>query len=474
MAYAVLALVLVALYWPALDGQVLNWDDGKYLGDPLLQAPLADAVHGAFTTTFDHAWYPLLRLGWWADRGLPRHAIDLALFVGAALVIARVLVELGMRRGLAFTAVLLWAVHPLRVESVAWLTSRKDVQSLFFVALATLGALRGWRVASVALFVAALLSKSLTAPVSVVVAALVWIRERGTWPVALVALALADLAVARGVLAGEPTPWPYESWIENAAVALHAHGDLMRRIVWPQGLAAIYPLPTNPWPMALGGLAVLGLASVAAWRTRPWGLVLLALWVLPLLPVTGMVPLRFWGPDRYTLVAGLAPAICLVLVAGRLAPIAAVLAVPLAYGTRARIPDWHDSTALWERDVSRPGEHWARRVNLGSAYGAAMRFPDALEQYTRAKALAPDRPEVVAHYLFASLVVGGLGGDRTKVGDLLEPYPRTAVGWQMATAGLVVIGEGSLALEAARMARQEGAPEDWVREAEARARALPR
>jgi len=194
--------VLAAIYWPALDGQVLNWDDRKYLGDPLLQAPFANAVRGAFSTTFDHAWYPLLRLGWWADRGIERHALDLALFIGSALAIARLLVELGVRRAAAYTAVLLWAVHPLRVESVAWLTSRKDVQSLFFVALCALAAIRGWRVASVLLFVAALLSKSLVAPIAVVIAMVVWIRERRTWPAVLIVLALADLAVARWALSG--------------------------------------------------------------------------------------------------------------------------------------------------------------------------------------------------------------------------------------------------------------------------------
>jgi hypothetical protein len=390
------------------------------------------------------------------------------------LVIARVLVELGVRRAAAFTAVLLWAVHPLRVESVAWLTSRKDVQSLFFVALCALAAIRGWRVASLLLFVAALLSKSLVAPVAVVIAAVVWLRSRRTWGLLLVVLAALDLAVARWALAGEGTPWPYESWVANAGVALHAHGDLIRRIVWPSGLAAIYPLPDEPWPLAVCGVVVVVLGAIAAWRSRPWGLVLLALWVLPLLPVTGMVPLRFWGADRYTLIAGLAPTIAVVLLAGRFAPVLVVLAIPLGVATRVRIPDWHDSFALWERDAGRPGDHWARRVNLGSAYGAQMRFADALVQYTAAKALAPDRPEVVAHYLFASVVVGGLGGTRSKVGDLLEPYPRDAVGWQRATAGLVYIGEGTLALEAARMARQQGAPEEWLRQAEVRARALGR
>ena len=474
MRYAALALVLLALYWPALDGQVLNWDDRKYLGDPIVRAPFADAVRGAFTTTFDHAWYPLLRLGWWADGGIERHAVDLGLFVGAALAIARVLVELGVRRAAAFTAVLLWAVHPLRVESVAWLTSRKDVQSLFFVALCALAAMRGWRVASVLLFVAALLSKSLVAPVSVVIAAIVWLRSRQTWGLSLILLAVADLAVARWALAGEATPWPYASWVANAGVALHAHGDLIRRIFWPSELAAIYALPDHPWPLAIGGILAVVAGTFTAWRTRPWGPVLLGLWVLPLLPVTGMVPLRFWGPDRYTLIAGLAPTIAVVLLAGRFAPVLAVLAIPLAIATRARIPDWHDSIALWERDAERPGDHWARRVNVGSAYGAQARFADALVQYTAARELAPDRPEVVAHYLFASVVVGGLGGDRSKVGDLLEPYPRDAVGWQMATAGLVYIGEGTLALEAARMARQHGAPEDWLQQAEVRARALAR
>jgi hypothetical protein len=116
----------------------------------------------------------------------------------SALLIARLLVELGMRRAAAYTAVLLWAVHPLRVESVAWLTSRKDVQSLLFrSAVRVSRRIRGGVSHRCCLFVTRCCRSPWSARVRVDALAIVWLRSRRKWAASWSCSAVADLAVAR-------------------------------------------------------------------------------------------------------------------------------------------------------------------------------------------------------------------------------------------------------------------------------------
>ncbi len=481
-------LAIVVVYGPARDGQWLNWDDNKLQLDPILQQPPGQAVATAFTEPYDRAWYPLLRLVFRGMAGLGvlepawLHGLDLALFAAAAAGLGVLLARLGLPQRVATSAVALWALHPLRVESVAWMSATKDVLSLALVVGAALLAWpsegapsRARSVAAHLAFAAALLAKSAVFPVAGVLWLAAWARDGAPDATrrfgGFVALALLDAAVAGWAFRDGHVPaWPDE--LPVWALAPYSYGAWAARVLWPSGLAAIHPIPEAPWGWVAAGVASLAVAAAAAYRAGgrwPWGL--LALWVLPMLPVAGPVALKFWAADRYPLIASLAPTVLVALALDRLparwpgvATVALATALSLASVSRAR--DWHDSVALWERDVSRPGVHYGRHVNLGSAYGGAGRFDDALRQYRIAEQLAPDDLDVLAHRLFAELVVGGWDKRRAAVGGTLEPPPDTPHGWALATKALIDIGETGLARDALRGARAMGVPPEVIAELE--------
>ena len=491
--------VLVAVYAASLWGQWLNWDDNKLLADPILAAGVADALELAFTTTYDRAWYPVTRLVFWSlaqvDLLTPAvvHLLDLGLFLGSVGGLLLVLPRFGVPRAWVIPAVALWALHPHRVESVAWMSATKDVLSLGLGAAAALVMMPKEGRPTVAATAAghllwglALLAKSAILPV----AAVLWLaarvplgsREATRRFGGFVALSLIDGLVARYAFDQGVVPaWP--DGIAPALLAPYSFGVWAAGIATPTRLAAIYPIlePTAAW-VGLGLLALLGPTGAAVlWARRApehaaAGWAMWGLWVLPVLPVAGAVRLAFWSADRYTLFISLAPAI--LLAAGlaalhqrrpRLAiPLGATLALLLAGLSARRALDWQSNLALWRADATRPGDHFARHLNLGSALGGEGRFEEALVSYRTAEALAPERIDVRAHRMFAELVVRGpYEGARRTAGAALEPPPSTARDWSIAAYTLLQADEPELAQEALSVAAALGAPSEVIRELEA-------
>jgi 4-amino-4-deoxy-L-arabinose transferase-like glycosyltransferase len=187
---AVFAITFVT-FLPGLSGEFVNWDDDvNFLGNPNFRGLGWSNVRWMFTTTHEGHWIPLtwLTLGLnYALGGMDPwgyHLVSLAFHAASAVLfyfVARRLIRAALAGagpaalswGAAFAAVL-FAVHPLRVESVVWITERRDVQSMCFYLLAALGYLRAveeghdgrlsslWRGLSVAAFVCAVMSKSST------------------------------------------------------------------------------------------------------------------------------------------------------------------------------------------------------------------------------------------------------------------------------------------------------------------------
>lgn len=328
---AALALLAVLPFSPCLTAGFV-WDDASLFRDAWLRrgSALFDIwlrPH-ALPNREGHYWpmtYTALFFQHllWGAGAMGYHAVSLLLH-GANTVLAwLVLSRLGMRG--AWFAAAIFAVHPVHVESVAWVIEQKGLLAAGFALGASLVYLdylasprRGFGVLAVALFAAAMLCKSSVAPLPVVLLLVAWwmrgrvgIREAAPLAAMLAAgalLLLIDAAVQRAVAPPDfALPWP-----ERIAAAGGAVRYYLMRAVWP---VPAPPLPPK-WPLdavAVGALwlaaplLAAGLLAVAGRAAGRAVALAIAAWYLLLLPILGLVPHGFMryalAADRYQYLA---------------------------------------------------------------------------------------------------------------------------------------------------------------------------
>jgi protein O-mannosyl-transferase len=459
-----LGLVLVFLYLRTLSGLPVDWDDPVWiLEDPILALSPGQAVWTAFTTPRDNVYAPLLRLSFAAQLAATGgsvaalHAATVSLFLGGVAGLAVLLPRLGVGTTATFAALGLWALHPTRVESVAWLTGLKDTQSLALLVGAALcwvpagGAPSARRVAAgTALALAALLTRAAVFPVPFVLAGVLGAKEgpreaaRRLGPSCALALALAAVgAVVWTPVSGHPPlPW------SRAVHALWVHGSFWSAL-WPAPRGAIVALPSTPWPLVVLGLVASGSWAWAA-RRDPRLAAALALWLAPQLPFLGGLSMAFWASDRHLLVASLGPALLAGWAVEKWAaarPVALAAALGLAWASWGRVPAWHDSQRLWEAELQRPGEHWARWYKVGMVWARSGRFAEATQAFDRSLALHPAQREVLAAWVIASLAADGDGFTRVDAGlaARFQPPPADEAAWREAARALDAAGQPALA-----------------------------
>ena len=403
-----LAAVVAALFAPAADFPFVEWDDPLYVSrNPQVLAGLtAPGLAWALTTRHTGNWHPLAWLSHMLDVELfgpgPRgpHLVNIGLHAGATLLVLLLFWRLEPRRPWrGVVAATIFGLHPLRVESVAWVAERKDVLCTLFSLLAVLAYL-GWRrrpgplryLAVTAAVGAALAAK----PMAVALPLLFLVLDR--WPLARfagerapreawralveklpwLALAAGTAAVtmtAQGesgaVAAGEGLALPIR--LANAALAVTRYVELTLR---PEGLSALYPHPwlpggTLPSAAVLAvALAAVAVSTLLAVRSRRGDAVATG-WLWFLVAVSPTLGLVQAGPqamaDRYTylphvglllaLVWGVADLVDRVRavaprVGGALATVLAVACVTLAAArTVAQLPAWSSSGALFRRSL---------------------------------------------------------------------------------------------------------------------------
>jgi tetratricopeptide (TPR) repeat protein len=401
LAAAVVALATAVVFWPALGNSFIDlYDDGPYvLQNPAVRGGLgAGGIAWAFTTVHVHNWHPLTWISHMADVqffGLDpwgHHLTSVLLHgVNAGLVVLlfRALGASAVAAGLAGA---LFGVHPLRLQSVAWVAERKDVLSGLFFFLSVLAWIRNARrpsraalAASLGAFALGLLAKPMLVTLPAVLLLLdAWplgrIRlardgaARESWkaearrlaPFAALALAVTVVTVASQGATGSFSAGSGLSLgqrLANAGTSIFAY---LGQMVWPVDLAIFHPHPRrellSPLPLlSLAGIAGITVAAVAAWRRAPWLLVGWAWFVVMLLPVLGILQVGAQGmADRYTYLPGvgilLAATFAVVAFTDRFASRAAAVAcgvatvaavVALAIATRTDIPAWKDSEAVF-------------------------------------------------------------------------------------------------------------------------------
>jgi Tfp pilus assembly protein PilF len=474
---ALVGLVLVAgtvaVFARACGNDFINFDDPLYVTENAhVQEGLSgEGVRWALTSTEVFNWHPLTWLSLQGDYQLYRlrpwgyHLTNLLLHAANAL-----LLFLALRRlsGVVWPAALvaaLFALHPLHVESVAWVAERKDVLSTFFGFLAIIAYTSYVQRPGPGryLVVALALALSLTAkPMLVTLPAVLLLLDY--WPLgrlrlgqAVPATALPAAPASAAFLLGEKLPlFALAAASGVVTLVVQNRGGAMRSLetitlgqrwanavvsylrylgmaVWPGGLTPFYPYPLGGlplWQVAGASALLLGITVLvfAVARSRPY-LAVGWLWYLgTLLPVIGLVQVGNQAlADRYTYVPlvgvflmaawGLAD-----LAAWRgglrlvLVPAAAAALLACAVLTVRQISYWHDSRSLWEHALRVTENNYLAEANVGAL--AIDRSPEEAREHLQAAM------RINPHYPRPYLNLGVLLERQGRIDDAIACYSR--------------------------------------------------
>ncbi|HEX3477758.1 MAG TPA: hypothetical protein VHT91_22205 [Kofleriaceae bacterium] len=356
----------------------------------------------------------------WNERG--PHATQLALYALTVLGLGGLLVRFGLRRDLAWLATLLWAIHPIHVESVAWLSERKGVLAGLLAIACGHAWIRyrrgggwGWVVAGAAAAVAATWSKAPAMFAPVVLAAwdrLVLPAGRRRW-IAIAAIGGAAALAAIPVIVVARGAGVVDSAIEAApdgrlTSALGALGHYVESLVLARPPSLSYPIQSEgagPLELVLGAAAVIGslaLAVIPRGPGRAWRRALLAwtwIWFLPISHLLAVVHIVV--ADRFAYLwclGGCAAAAWLVLQLRGPARLAVAGALVCALGVASLRAEaaWTSSIELYARGLAAsPGDPVAAERLAGELFGAGQRA-EALAVINRGLARHPDHPYLLA------------------------------------------------------------------------------
>jgi len=416
-----LGLIVFAVTARALGHDFVALDDAAWIVDNVrVQAGLsAESLRWAFETRYGGAWQPLVWMSYLLDRSLfgtdavGFHATSLALFTGAAVLFFVALRGWGLATGTAFVVALAWAVHPVQVESYAWVAERKGVLAGFwFMAALTVHARSGGsgprsRVLLFACMLLGLMAKSSLLSLPFVL--LVVDRGRGVaWAMALrrrielllLVPAFTWIGITAQAEGGALREVAVSTWQVVAASTAHALGS----IVWPVGLSPVYATPPDGFgivPVVVGIVLVVGL-STGAWFVRrrlPWVAAGWIAFLLTWLPFSGVVGVGgHFTADRYLLLPWAGLALALVVGAKALSeratgrgPLVAAVLVLLAWGGLSIRQNglWSDSVTLFTHARSVDPEDHLAAYWLGESWRRAGDPGRAVEHYAAARTLMP-------------------------------------------------------------------------------------
>jgi len=421
-----LALGTVAPFLPALTAPFLEWDDAANLiQNDFWRGFSRENIRWMLTTMHGGPYQPLAWLSFavdftlWGANPTAMRAVNYALHSSSSVLFFLIVESLFQKAApessprerliTALFSALFWAVHPLRVESVVWITERRDVLSVFFYLLAVFLYLRTPERPLRPLFVfcLAVLSKAsvITLPLTLLILDR-WPLRRRAWadkvPYFLIAIA-AGLAG----LAGQESAGTLKNAGLGERLALGAHSLwwYAAKTAWPSGLSPYHAKPAEfaAWGAGFAVLAVAGLAWSARRRAPAVSAALLH-YAAALAPMAGFV--RFGHhlvAERYSYLPGLG----LAALAGaglwaarrraalRLpAAAAAVVVIAACAALTARGASyWSGDESLWRRAVATDPRSSYARVNLSSHLRRAGRDEDALEHERAAVALNPTLAE---------------------------------------------------------------------------------
>jgi tetratricopeptide (TPR) repeat protein len=466
---AALIAITWAVFGRTLGHEFVNFDDPNYVSEnPQIHAGLNwQSIVWAFTHVHSHNWHPLTTMSHMLDWQLfgakpgAHHFVNVLLHSATAVLLFFLLAQLTRSPGRtgtiwssAFVAAV-FAIHPLHVESVAWISERKDVLSGLFFVLTLLAYLYYTRKPNIArylrvsiLFACGLMAKPMLVTVPIILLLLdYWPLERFgklsakkliAEKIPLLVLAIGS-AVATLIVQSEGVGLvPLEvlplSWrITNALAAYLVY---IWQMIWPADLALIYSHPGKLPIWQVAGAAVVLIAvtlGVLALRKRsPYLMVGWGWYVIMLLPVIGLVQVGGQAhADRYTYLPQIG--LCLAATWGVidlatfrrypaviLGAAAAIIISALAVRAADQVSYWHDSERLWRHALAVTTENDVAHLGLGQLLLEQKRLDDAITELQTVVARHPN--DVDARLKLAN----ALSEKKDRMNDAIAQYEAAA------------------------------------------------
>ena len=536
-AIVLVAALVAAAHWPVLKAQALSLDDDAFVTyNPLVGHPSWSSAGRFFRevlhpSTVKGYYLPLSMTSLMVDVALGGSATDLTAFHRTGLVLHvldAVLVLLILYRLFgalvpAAIVALLFGLHPLTVEPVAWIGERKTLLASFFALACILSYLEhlrrggsGWRIASLAIFVLALLSKPTVVMLPLLLLLLdAWPLRRlrweavlEKWPFLLISLLSGVITVLSHGRAATIAPMSVSDYLQWPVRAGYLLAFYLTKIGWPTGLTPLYPSPEpfellNP-VVALGLAAVVALTGLLAQAARraPGPLVGWLWFVIAIVPTLGLVRYTWVvASDKYVYFPAFG--LLMLLAAGlgavwdgrrfsRVASRAALLLVAVlllaaeARGVRAALRPWSSTLTLFQHMESRAPrspviqnelgilmaegsapaqaiQHFRRALelqpafqkahyNLGIALAGQSRIEEAVEHLRAAAELAPTDPNAVYALGVALRMAGRTDEAEREFQRALQLEPRAVSAYVQIGAMLALSGRAAEACDQLRQA----------------------
>ncbi len=450
-----LAVATLVLYNAVAHNEFVNFDDDHYvLANAHVRAGIRwSTISWAFTSLEQANWHPLTWISHAFDCQLfqinpaGHHYVNLLLHAANVLLVFLILQWFTGYTGRSLMVAALFAVHPVNVESVAWVAERKNMLCMFFFLL-TVGAYGGYvrkpgvgrYLAVAALFAMGLMSKPMVITLPFVLllldywplgrlnfsgdAELVGANSVGEtfadgprtlgWlcleKIPLVALSVGSAIVTMVAqkAGGAVVSTAMRSSVLRLENAVVCYVRYIGKALWPSNLAALYPYPHSlpSWEVAVSAVLLLAVTgAVLKYRAHRYLLVGWFWYLGTMVPMIGLVQVGNQAmADRYAYLPFLGLFGMVVwgvtewagsrhVPAKYLAVAGLVVVVGMSVVTHAQVSYWHDDLSLWSHALAVTQDNFVAENNFGTTLAQQGRFEEAIVHFRTAEALEPDDPE---------------------------------------------------------------------------------
>jgi protein O-mannosyl-transferase len=447
IAWVIVGIVIFVLlaYYPVIGNQFVNYDDPSYVtaNDRVKSGITLDSIRWAFSAFYFYNWHPVTWISHMLDVQLfgldpmGHHLTNLVLHLANTLLLFALFKRMTGAVWRSALVAVLFAVHPLHVESVAWVSQRKDVLSTLFWLLAMLAYVQYARVPRTAtyllcvlFFILGLMSKPMILTLPFVMLLIdYWPLRRIGRPDANSGLGHGDHARTLWRLLREKVPFFLLSSgsalitflaqsgggavrgrglvLANAANALVSYVEYIWKMLWPGGLSVFYPYRPESTSvleglLSLAGVVFLSWLVLCSARRLRYLLVGWLWYLVTLVPVIGFVKIGDHAlADRYTYVPLIGLFVIIIWGAGTLAErfhidrrvvAATVLALAATCSVLTHIyaGKWHDSETLFRQALAVTKDNWVAHKNLGASLAQQGRLEEALLNYSESLRIWPE------------------------------------------------------------------------------------